>query len=720
LGILEIAGSIDPANMTNTFLVLRFPVPLINLDDYQSPAFDDLHARFDQYQIYSLIWCDQLAEDSAQGLSAAVALPDLRYRSSLVVSAAPTDSADLTEPFGFAYADYRTNTLYVQGVEVWTKTYAAPDVIRGVLDQLVLTGSEFIPVTQESLDTRVRLMADGWVIAFTLPAQTTRTNSAQWIRYAEEYSYTADYRNRPANNEISITSSERETRQAVAFQSFSPIGLVPFDFAALAVRYPIRSPAQLTRVAEITSRLPPSHTERYALEKRRADYRDLISGNALDGRSLPRNVKAIATSTRKIRYGYYRRNRQETHPSLVTSLDWVFGELQVTKNKKYTLPLIDPVLGTLITDGKTNTELTGITHPSSYPARFLFPDQLGDLFDHWDTLYLAVPTIPPPAYPLANSQVITEAGAYYRPPDATTLIITTTYAPLVRVMAASNDRWGWGTLTAAKDRPSAEHQIFQFNHHALFDEIQPDGSYGKYMVDSPRLLEIHAALQADYYGSPVDGQLPAVNYRVLAEKIAALLGYRPEKMDGKHDVMKEKQHTRQFFNGDERNTEGQYGGNYFGDKGLLVRRLPNQFAKDGSIEHGGFVGVPDIPHLLKEVLDQLSIAIGGQESGAIEIKDGDATRRYPNQLELLKDMALATSSIHRLAHQQFVSSIVTQQQTGEIISGLGLPTVLKNTTVVTDNKVKALPYWGISPSHSVGKKLDNLLYHDSIIIGQIT
>jgi hypothetical protein len=671
---------------------------LINSDTYRSPSPDELHGRLDNYQIYSIGFNDQSLAVTTTSHDYAINFPpvDVLTSRTITFQEEPNTSPVIQVPSrgvtvryysrlipgvaGLSYSELLTIGLQYRGDDDPERTIARELPGQSIVN-FDLTGWNL----------------DGENVSPDLPfSHQYRTVFTENITYG--YSPETNLSNRPLSI-VSIPSTEAvKATVAVAFQSFSPKGRVPFDFSNLIDRYPVT----------------------LLSDGQRSDYTHLISGHPLDPRTLPDSITVTATSSRKIKYGYYRKNPRESHPKISSCLDWRAKEINAVAGKAYRLSLTDPVLGTLVTDSQTREELLGAViapiTPGKYPVKYLFSDELPELLTYWNTLY--------PVSPPNGDGLLASAYTWADPSDPIPALVYVVRSfvsmPIVSIMAANNDRWRHGIITTAKNRPPDDHPIFQLGYQELFENLQTDGSYGTYMVDSPRLLEIHAALQADYYGAPVDGQLPVVNYRVLAEKIAALLGYRPERASGKHDVTKEKKRIRKLFTGEESNQNGQYGGNYFGDEGLLVRRVPNQFTKDGSIEQGGFVGVPDIPHLLKEVLDQLSIAIGGQESGAIEIKDGDATRRYPNQLELLKDVALAASSIHRLAHQQFVSSIVTQQQTGEIISGLGLPTVLKNTTVVTDNKIKPLPYWGISPSHSVGKKLDNLLYHDSIIIGQIT
>jgi hypothetical protein len=442
------------------------------------------------------------------------------------------------------------------------------------------------------------------------------------------------------------------------------------------------------------------------------NYKNLITGYDFDTRQKQDSVKVVATKTDIARIGYYKRNKLETLPDL-TSIDWVEYEYQLEAGKAVTIDLMDCVFGTLYFFGQSSLEqllINAVTPAGHHPVLNYLPQSIPSLMAEWELLRAAAP---PPAGSTATP------GAVY----TIETITTTAGGTTLRSAVANNDVWKNSPQQLQDIGYSVNHPMFRADSPRSYQwhlSPQLDGSIGDLTMDSPRTIEIHAALNASKYSEkdPETDELVAVNLSVLIEKIAALLGHRPEP-NNTHDIDKEKEQVRRLMSGDAAPKEQDYGGNYFGKKGMLMRRVPNVFDKAGAAQPGGVVAVHDIPQMLAEIMDGLNIALGVQQSGAIAIKTADQTLRYPNQLELLTDLLRTANSTYQLAQKGYITSLVGQLEGKEIIGGLGLPTVIRSTNVVLDNKLKQLPYVGINPQSSLARKIDTGTYNTGVVLGQL-
>jgi hypothetical protein len=236
-------------------------------DEYISPQFDPLHARIDNYQIYSLVWSDDLVQQTTDYHYSGINLSD--------------DDLDSARAAYFTY------------------TQTIPDVINYPPQ----SGSESIEI---------------------------QTDIA---------------------------------RNCIAFQSFSPSGLIPIDFAQIALTYPRKKRKTITYAYSPVSRpysgsggTPEFYTSHF-IERQKADYRSLIRGNERDIRTVPQ-LKAVAANTRKVSISFYGRNDLETHPNILDTIDWVTLSFEVRKGQEYVIPRSRlPVLGTVVTDPETKAEL---------------------------------------------------------------------------------------------------------------------------------------------------------------------------------------------------------------------------------------------------------------------------------------------------------------------------------------------------------------------------
>jgi hypothetical protein len=575
-----------------------------------------------------------------------------------------------------------------------------------------------------------------------------------------------------------------EATTAIAYQSFSPAGKINYDFANIATAYPIKGNRRKNHIYH-------QETEQQGLQgSGEAPYPNvtcLFLGFLTDQRIRPNNPRPVATSTRIIKYGYYRRNLAEAHPRILATLDWFSGSISVTKGKPYTLPVVDPVLGTLLVDAVTAGEISALlTPPNSYPLTALLPDAIVGLFEYWESIRPATTGKPadldylsdfytrvirqgidterwvihkglPSDSPLTQSQqnLITVGNQEYRGHleqvlgadglptrdefDNIILVYKPTKAynslpggsivwkaifreihwiPVstrARVIGATNNRWDFGTVTSSADPPDPTHQIFNFDELELFEDLQSDGSYGTLMMDSPRILELHAALDAGKYANdPLTGDVRTANLGHMIERSTNLLGYRPEP-DGTIDQEKETTiYQRSVLKDYAVLTPGDYKAGRFGKRGLLVRRLPNKKTATG-YEPGGIVAVHDIPQMIAEFQDQLNQALNIQESTSIQIRDGDKVYTYPNQLALLIEIATKVIPQQRQIREIWTSAVVTQLSINEVIAGIGLPTVAKSLVI----NGQQLPWFGIQPNRSLELSIATVAHGVGIVKGQL-
>ncbi len=695
----------------------------LSSDDYRSPDFNELHARLENYQIYSIVICDHTATAKTDDHDFAVSLSDVPIADHLIISPVSIPANE----FPGVYYDLLPDVIvagviyprfgHAPGFRIYTKLSIVPGAYPGFDYGVVLDG--FDSASQDA-----SYLNDGFVVTNSLPAQDFTWIPGDPYPLLSSLTIMLGYTNYPSllNHGSSIIPSTRNSTTAaataIAFQSFDPLGLVSFDFAALADAYPVVKPGSITYNAVPANFL--SFSESYNLGSGAADYRDLIFGHPQDSRILPGDILAIASTTRIIKFGYYRRNRLESHPKLAASLDWRSYELPVIRGEHYRLPLIDPVLGTMVVDATTRAEIISITQPNRYPVRFLFTDFLPDLVAYWNSaFYPAPPTAPAPTYPLASAITLTHEYEISRPPAATKQVVTTSYAPLVRVLGANNDRWGHGTVTNSRNQPSANHQIFRFDHQKLFETPQTDGSYGTYMTDSPRMLEIWAALEAGTYAiDPDTGTKRVANLGWMIEKVGNILGLR-RKPSGKYlDKVDQAKFDRNRLNSPKW-TQGDYDLNSWGNRGYALRHLPTTYA-DGQRQDNQYDLVHDIPQLLAAVLDQIDLGQGLQHTAEIRLKVGQEVQSYPNVGQLTIDLAARIIELEALVEKMAVMQIETANSVRELFPGIGIPVATKSVSIDIGGKQQRIFYPGFQAGKgSILDSLSAIKVNLGIVLGQL-
>lgn len=434
-------------------------------------------------------------------------------------------------------------------------------------------------------------------------------------------------------------------------------------------------------------------------------YIDLLKGYVLDDRLIPKSFNVTPDFTGMLTVGYYRENDYEPIPGL-RSIDWHSFSIEVIKGKAISLSVTGLVLGTLFVN---NTSLKSqlinlITLPDTYPYRFLFYENLGSLFAEWNSLYIA--NIPIPALPgtLLKSEVVT------------------TTSRIIRRLGANNNFWN-NAQEVQDIGIDLNHELFAVDNQRAYDwHIKPqlDGSYGDLVMNSPLLENIGAALNVGKWAvNPDDPTTPRkddLGWRI--ERLCDVFGIRV-KTDGSIDVDAQKKLVRRVIKEREKPDPTKHGVVTFGESGMALKRITNRFKGKDEIVSDQTVIVQDIPQLIQEYFDQFNLALGIQESSAIEIKDCKNTARFDNQLGLLIEIFNLLSSANEMTRANLVSSLVAQSQTSEIIAGLGLPSVTKTIPISIDKKVTQLPYKGIAPHRSISQEVATCTANVGIVLGQL-
>jgi hypothetical protein len=443
------------------------------------------------------------------------------------------------------------------------------------------------------------------------------------------------------------------------------------------------------------------------------DYMSLLSGYYLDTRSLPKIIEITPTKTKTLKLGYYSGNPYEPIAGLA-SIDWLHYSVNLIKGKPIKLPINNPAFGTLwVDDLEVESIIRAMPNTAlEYPVRAYFPDEVPILFAGWNVLYNA-----------ENSKSLPSGSG-----SLIAIIETHQTSSTLRILGANNNAWDNGLIVGDLGT-NLNHPMFAVDNERAYDwhvKPQSDGSNGTLIMDSIRTIETHRLVQLigkalnvfKFAVNTIDETIDRVsNLGWYVENIARVLGIRAD-ANGQINIESEKKITRKILKTGEEVDQTKYSGNSFGSEGMLVRRLPNYFDKN-TIKSGGIVGIHDLPQLMLEILDQINLGIGLQESGAIEINHGGTVHRYPSLLALVTEIAVHQFSQSSYAKSTHISSLVTQEQTKEIISGLGLPTVSKTLLRTANGNKAAIPYWGIAPQASLAKRIDTCTYNVGIVLGQL-
>jgi hypothetical protein len=418
------------------------------------------------------------------------------------------------------------------------------------------------------------------------------------------------------------------------------------------------------------------------------------------------SVRIVPTQNELLEVGYYRDNSTKSIRGL-RSIDWFSYTIEVKKDKPIYLPIKGCVLGTLwISDPAIESQLRAMQNDSTeYAVSDYFPSAVPALFSYWMGLYSIEDA---KILPVGTGSLISESE-------------TRQVSSSLKILGANNDVWKNANIVDDVGFDIG-HPLFEIDQERTFNyhfKPQTDGSFGDLVMDSPRIIELwnHFCSETPYEND-IDKDKPRLDtHGKRLKRTSEILGYRLN-ANGEIDKKIEEEYTRHIVPPKSKVDKRKYGGNSFGSYGMHVRRLPNHFDRN-QIKDGGVVAIHDIGQLLLEILDQLNLAIGIQEAGAIELKHEGKIHKYPNLLALTTDIAIHQFNQTSYAKSTHISSLVTQEQTKEIIGGLGLPTVSKSIRREVNGKVAGIPYWGIAPQASLARKIDTCTYNVGIVLGQV-
>jgi hypothetical protein len=438
----------------------------------------------------------------------------------------------------------------------------------------------------------------------------------------------------------------------------------------------------------------------------------LITGYAADPRVKPPDRPLVTPAVSgQISVNYYRRNPHEPIPNL-TSLDWMSYPVDLIKGVPAYLPIIDPVFGTLIFQGDplviadVKTKLAAISTSGFYHWNYFYAENIDMIVGEWMTIYNN--------FPHSNS-----APNYSDWLEKDYKIYDT---PIVHVIAANNNHWGNDNTNYSDINYDALHPMYNLNEYRVNTwhfEQQTDGSYGDLIMNSPMLEEIHRALNAGKWGVNIDDptrpRFDNLGWRI--ERGNQVLGIRVG-ANGKFDPDKEKQSVKMVISSDTNLEDKEIGITNFAKDGMVLKRINNRF-KDGKIVSDECVIVKDFIQLLGEYQDQNNIALGLQESSAIVIAEDDKKAQYHNQLQVLVELLNLANSSNEMLRNLLISSLVTQGQSSEMISALGLPSVTKTIPIKLDGKIADLPYKGVAAHRSISQEIATCTQNVGLVLGQL-
>lgn len=486
--------------------------------------------------------------------------------------------------------------------------------------------------------------------------------------------------------------------------------------------------------------------------KERPTYIHLLSGYPSDSRTIADSPTIVAPITGEIEIKYYRQNKLEPVPNLRT-IDWHLIKIKVEQNISFTLPISGCVIGTLsISNPIVKSQiLNTLANSTEYPYKYYFSEYLPELFLSWNQLVVNSGNLYLLRILAANNNHWNN-----RPIPTPDLNFDITHP----MLAIDNERaYNWhikpqsdssyGDLVmdsprTIETRLMIEQLLIALN--ALQYQVEIPAIVGTGTVENPetpakhkldwyikntqgssipaaiitKITEIWKALGgAKYATNQLDNTKDRVtNLGFLTERIAKVLGIRFDD-NGKIDVDKEKSIVRKVIDGTKNVDAEKVGINSFGDGGLVVKRINNRFKQKGEIVSDQCVVVQDMPDLIQEYFHQANLALGIQESSAIEIKQDGTVARFNSQLEILVELVNLMSSGNEMTRAALVSSLVTQSQTNELIAGLGLPSVTKTIPVKIGKKVSQLPFKGIAAHRSIAQEVATCTYNVGIVLGQV-
>lgn len=226
------------------------------------------------------------------------------------------------------------------------------------------------------------------------------------------------------------------------------------------------------------------------------------------------------------------------------------------------------------------------------------------------------------------------------------------------------------------------------------------------MPDSQRVIEIHAALQADKYSkddvNPNNARVANLGW--LINKISQVLGLHFQS-DG---AMVKVPNTKWVKPGDkipEQYQFNQFGKNNWGNQegvGIAYEVRSNYFGSDKfgdeTIEEGGYVLCNSLLQFLDVQEDDLDRALGLQDLGAnvLPKADGSGYILYQGLHSLVMELAYAVSAVSINTAQAHVLGMKSNAMLQEIMAVLGSPITLKEIDCELAGQQVKIPFSGIT------------------------
>jgi hypothetical protein len=308
-----------------------------------------------------------------------------------------------------------------------------------------------------------------------------------------------------------------------------------------------------------------------------------------------------------------------------------------------------------------------------------------------------------------------------------------------RRLAANNNHWNNDNASYSDLNSDISHPMFAIDNQRAYDwHIKPVAEgIGTLVMDSPRTIEIHKALQAQLYLSD-DGstdptgqhtldwfiknsasekitaiwkalggdefainsidvnlpKIPTIGY--LVKNIARVLGIRVDD-NGKIDRAKERSTYQPLTlqNPSYGSSNNNYSLTCWGDLGRVSPYLPNTY-KDGKLQTL-FDVYADIPQMLEACMRQLNTSLSIQHGSEIRVRGLDRkVQSYPNQLAVSLECLHRLEMINLATQKSLVTCVVVGAEVRELFSAVGVPVTNKYLPLYDSatGRTVQLPYFG--------------------------
>lgn len=444
-------------------------------------------------------------------------------------------------------------------------------------------------------------------------------------------------------------------------------------------------------------------------------YMDLLNGYSLTDKIIPKNPVIIPVKTEAVTIAYYRVNRLEPIPKL-SSIDWMEYKINVFKGISVSLPIVDCVLCTLYCDSDSIKDrlISLPTNVHEYDWIDLFSSQLDSLFSRWLSLWRTALAVPVDTSVIPGNAV-----------DIEDIIIKETDRTL-RTLGANNNHWNTRENSTVDLNVDENHPMFAINvsrTRAWHIKEQADRSYGGLTMDSPRLIEIHKALEAGKYSlnelstkNPKEERVSTLAWHINRQ--SEILGIRVDAF-GKIDHQKEKDRYLPATLNNPNLVKDAYAINCWGTKGLTFPNLPTTYTNNGK-ETQLWDVVHDFPQMAMALLRQLDVALSIQHGSEIRINGIDGkVQSYPNQLAVLLECLQRLEIVRYNSERTLTTALVTSNEVRGLYSGIGIPTTQMFMQLKDGKKGSfQLPYFTHQKNKpSIAQTLSTVLINQAVVNG---